>query len=74
MLDTELIKRYLEREQTSQSQLAQKIGVTKTMMNYIVRGLKQPSLLVLERMADVTGYSTDELLGRCDSDAASHSD
>lgn len=73
MLDTELIKSYLEREQTSQSQLAQKIGVTKTMMNYIVRGLKQPSLLVLERMADVTGYSTDELLGR-DSDAASHSD
>lgn len=74
MLNSNLILSYLERENASQAQLAQKVGVTKTMMNFIVRGLKQPSLSVLERIADVTGYTTDELLGRCNSDAASHSD
>lgn len=45
-----------------QKELAEKVGVSEAMMSFLVRGLKEPSLAVLSRIAHELGVSVAELV------------
>ena len=45
-----------------QKELAGKVGVSEAMMSFLVRGLKEPSLTVLSRIAHELGVSVAELV------------
>ncbi len=47
-----------------QQELARRIGVSKTLICTIEKGVKTPSLAVIISIADVLHCSVDELLGR----------
>lgn len=47
----------------SQGEIAKQIGVTQVAYSYIERGLKNPSLAVAIRLAEVLNVSLDYLIG-----------
>lgn len=48
----------------SQGELAERLGVTQGMVSQMERGMKIPTVAMLERMADVLDCSMDRLVGR----------
>ena len=63
-MNPELIRDWLRRRGMKQKFFAQQLQLTPAYLSAILRGRKRPSIEVLARMADVTGYSADRLLGR----------
>lgn len=47
----------------TQSQLAERVGITQAFLAEIEKGRKRPSLEVLEKLCDALGCSADFLLG-----------
>jgi transcriptional regulator with XRE-family HTH domain len=47
----------------TQSQLAERVGITQAFLAEIEKGRKRPSLDVLEKLCDALGCSADYLLG-----------
>lgn len=47
----------------TQSQLAERVGITQAFLAEIEKGRKRPSLEVLEKLCDALGCSADYLLG-----------
>lgn len=64
MFDSKRLRDYLAENQLSQSDFAMKIGTSQTMVYFLANGIKEPSVKLLTRIADVMGCATDELLGR----------
>lgn len=58
----EKIRKLREDEALSLSQLAEKIGVTKQMLNRYEMGLATPSLLVLKNISEYFGVTADYLI------------
>lgn len=48
----------------SQTQLAQKLGITQRKLSYLEAGQSEPDMETLCRMADFFDVTTDYLLGR----------
>ena len=48
----------------SQCQLATAIGVTQAQISYYENDVNEPTIGVIERIADFYGISIDELIGR----------
>lgn len=46
----------------AQKELADEVGVSEAMLSYILRGLKEPSVATLVRIAKSLGCSVDELI------------
>jgi len=59
----DVVRRLREEKGLSQEQLAERVGVSQSMITYIERGLKQPSVAVLKRIASEFECTVDELLG-----------
>lgn len=45
-----------------QKEIAGAVGVSEQMISYIIRGLREPSLTVLSRIAKALGCTTAELI------------
>jgi transcriptional regulator with XRE-family HTH domain len=63
-MDRELVREWLRSHGIKQKFLAAQLEVTPAHLSAILHGRKRPSIDVLARLADVTGYSADRLLGR----------
>jgi transcriptional regulator with XRE-family HTH domain len=63
-MDRELVREWLRSRGMKQKFLAEQLELTPAHLSAILRGRKRPSIDVLTRLADVTGYSADRLLGR----------
>ena len=62
MLDIEKIKKLLESKNMTQAQLGDSVGVTESMISYVLRGFKKPSLEVTKRIADTLGVKIDDIV------------
>lgn len=62
MLNYQKLKHLMESRSVTQAELAEEVGVSEAAISYILRGLKQPSLAVAQRMAEFLGVTVDELL------------
>lgn len=57
----ENIKRFRIKKGMTQAELAQKIGITQTMIGHIERGAKVPSLIVALDIAEVLECTVEEM-------------
>lgn len=62
MLNYQKLKQLMDSRSVTQAELADAVGVSEATISYILRGLKQPSLVVAQRMAKFLGVTVDELL------------
>lgn len=62
MINHEKIAELIHAKGIEQKALAEEVGVSEAMMSFIVRGLKEPSLTVLSRIAHELGVSVAELI------------
>ena len=62
MVDCEKIKSLIDEKGLEQKDIADAVGISGQMISYIVRGLREPSVTVLSRIAKELGVSTAELL------------
>lgn len=60
------LKSIREQKHITQADFAKEIGISQQMISYIEKGLKEPSTIILVRMADYLNCSLDELIGRKD--------
>ena len=56
------IRELREAEQLSVLELANKVGASQAMISFVERGLKQPGIVLLKRIADCFGVSIESLL------------
>lgn len=56
------IKKRLDTEDMSQTQLAEALGISKQVMNKIIKGSKAINVNELARIAEILNASTDDLL------------
>lgn len=65
MLNRDNVRKLMRAKGITAVQLASKVGVSPSMMSYILSGLRDPSLQTLIRMADELECATiDELILR----------
>lgn len=60
------IRELREAKSLSQDQLAEKLNVTKQAISQYERGVRKPSMLMLEALCDFFNVSSDYLLGKDD--------
>ncbi len=58
------IKKVRQTRNISQEQLAEMINVNQTFVSQLERGIRVPTVAMLEQIADVLDCSVDGLLGR----------
>ncbi|AWI13270.1 MULTISPECIES: helix-turn-helix domain-containing protein [Bacillaceae] len=58
----EKIIHYIEKHQISQTEFAERIGVSKQVMSKIVKGQKATNIEEIKKIADVMNISVDELV------------
>lgn len=61
MFKKEKLADLLKKNNITQVQLANEIGVSSKFVSYLLKGFKQPSLQVAKLIADYFGVSMDEL-------------
>lgn len=61
-LNTEKLRELMESRSINQKEMAFYVGVSAVAMSYFVRGVKQPSLFVVKRMADCLDVTVDEII------------
>lgn len=59
----EMLKKWRQEKQLSQAAAGERINVSQGFWREMEVGIKQPSIDTLVLIAQVTGFSTDELLG-----------
>ena len=62
MTNHEKIAELIRAKGIEQKALAEEVGVSEAMMSFIVRGLKEPSLTVLTRIAKALDVPVAELI------------
>lgn len=62
MVDCEKIKSLIAEKKLEQKDVAEAVGVSEQMISYIVRGLREPSVTVLSRIAKVLDCAPGELI------------
>lgn len=62
MINYEKIAELIHDKGLEQKALAEEVGVSEAMMSFIVRGLKEPSLTVLTRIAKALDVPVAELI------------
>lgn len=58
----EALRTYLELTETTQSELARRVGVSQPTISDIINGVHSPSMELLKRLTKVTGLSADKLI------------
>ena len=64
MLNGDCVKTLMHSKGLTAGQLAAKVGVSESMMSYILSGLRDPSLQTLIKMANELGCTFDEIIIR----------
>jgi len=59
---SENVKRLREEHDLTQTELGEKVGVTRVFIGYIEQGFKTPKLELAKRIADVFETTIDELM------------
>lgn len=62
MVDCEKIRSLIAEKKLEQKDVAEAVGVSEQMISYIVRGLREPSVTVLSRIAKVLDCAPGELI------------
>ena len=62
MVDCEKIRSLIAEKKLEQKDVAEAVGVSEQMISYIVRGLREPSVTVLTRIAKVLDCAPGELI------------
>ncbi len=62
MFNNERLAELIREKGIEQKGIAAKVGVSETMMSFLVNGLKEPSLTVLSRLARELGVPVSELI------------
>ena len=62
MVNTEKLAELMEKRGILARDLANRVGVSEPMMSYITRGMKQPSVEVLVRIANALECKVDDLV------------
>ena len=62
MVNTDKLSELMAKQKMDARELSAKIGVSEAMVSYIKRGLKQPSVEVLVRIANALGCKVDDLV------------
>lgn len=62
MFNHERMAELIREKGIEQKSIAAKVGVSETMMSFLVNGLKEPSLTVLSRIARELGVPAAELI------------
>lgn len=61
-MNGERLKALLDEKGIQQAELAENVGVSQAFISYLIKGLKQPSLVLLKRIADYLHVPIDELV------------
>ncbi|MGN0492288.1 MAG: helix-turn-helix domain-containing protein [Acutalibacteraceae bacterium] len=56
------LKALLDEKGIHQAELAENVGVSQAFISYLIKGLKQPSLVLIKRIADYLHVPIDELV------------
>jgi transcriptional regulator with XRE-family HTH domain len=59
----EALKRWLEENNLSQDEFAKRVGVTPGCVSHWLKGLNHPRGERLKKLHQITGLTTDQLLG-----------
>lgn len=62
MVNTKKLAELMEKRGILASELANQVGISNPMMSYIARGMKQPSVEVLVRIAGALKCKVDDLI------------
>ena len=62
MVNTKKLAELMEKRGILASELANQVGISNSMMSYIARGMKQPSVEVLVRIAGALECKVDDLI------------
>lgn len=60
------LKKYREEKNLTQEKMARQLGIAHSGYVCVENGYKEPSLSVLKRMSEITGYSFDSLINETD--------
>lgn len=61
-MNGERLKALLDEKGIQQAELAENVGVSQAFISYLIKGLKQPSLVLIKRIADYLQVPIDELV------------
>lgn len=61
-MNEEKLQKLLNDKDVTQLELADAVGVSQAFMSMVVRGLKEPSLTVLKRMAEYLDVTVNDLV------------
>lgn len=56
------LKKYREKAGLTQTQLAAKINISQSMIAYIERGVKSPTIILAEELAKALGIGLNDLI------------
>lgn len=59
----EKISKWLEEQNYTQSDLAERLGISKQVMSKIINGKKAINLIEIKQIAEIMGMTIDELVG-----------
>lgn len=62
MINVDKLKKLMVQNNVTNRELAVHVGLTESMMSYVTRGLREPSLAALIRIAKFLDTSVDELI------------
>lgn len=62
MVNGERIKELMKEQGILNKDMAEVVGVTEAMISYIIRGLREPNVSTMARIAKRLGVTVDELL------------
>lgn len=61
-MNTDKLKELLKEKNIQQQELAEAVGVSQPFISYVMRGLKDPSLTQLKRIANFLEVTVDEII------------
>ena len=69
MVNGQKIKQLMKDRGINECELASEVGIAQSMVSYITRGLREPSIKVLGRIASALGVKVADLLDESDGEA-----
>lgn len=58
----EKLKEVLKEKNVTQAELAENVGVSQAFVSYMIKGYKQPSVILLKRMAEFLSVPMERLI------------